>query len=76
MVEGGNQVSILDDSAKLPSGVIVPEGYILATRKHLERLPASVKRQLEKDYGTLTNALRHQLYVCGKKLIALSKGEN
>ena len=50
-----------------------PMGYVKATRKHLERLPASVRRQLEKEFGSLTNALRCGLYVCGKKVIAWSE---
>lgn len=50
-----------------------PMGYVKATRKHLERLPTSVRRQLEKEFGSLTNALRCGLYVCGKKVIAWSE---
>ena len=54
----------------------IPLNYRKAERKDLDRLPASVRRQLIKQFGTLTNALSHNLYTNGKKVLEPMGGSN
>lgn len=53
----------------LAESLPIPSGYVKATRKELDRLPVSVRRQLIKQFGTLTNALNYNLYTNGKKVL-------
>lgn len=47
----------------------LPEGAKKVTsRKELERLPKTVQRSLEKQHGTLTNAVDYGLWILGKKV--------
>lgn len=44
-----------------------PLGSKKASRSDLDRLPRSVQRQLMKDYGTLSGAIKAGVYILGHK---------
>ena len=45
----------------------LPLGSKKASRSDLDRLPRSVQRQLMKDYGTLSGAIKAGVYILGHK---------
>lgn len=70
---GGGSANKKHSVANIPE---IPLNYRKAERKDLDRLPASVRRQLIKQFGTLTNALNHNLYTNGKKVLEPMGGSN
>ena len=55
------------------SNSLMLDGFRRANRKDMERLPISIRKQLIKQFGNLTLAVKYRVYVNGRRILVGSE---